>query len=226
MSRPLAFAALLACVAASAAQASILTASADYRPTGSPGGGVVVVEGATATRTLSLSAPGASILSVVVTANVTSSGSNSSGREINPDGTTTVAGIYVFPEDLSLLLTSPSGSTVELISKFTYTSGFGSSILVDLTFEDGGATQGGETITPGTFAPASGLLADFIGEDPTGEWTITVRDNSSLAHSLNAWSLTVTTVPEPTTLAVWSLLALAPMGLCRARVRRSTRGPC
>lgn len=202
------------------AESAVLTASADYRPGGSPGGGVVLVDGGMETRTLTLSDPGAAILSVTVTANVSSSDSNTTS--ISSDGTVDSNSSEHWPSELFLWLTSPQGTMVELISPNVYGRAVGFSELVTLNFDDGGAVQSGDFINPGTFAPTIGSLADFASEDPTGNWTITVGDTQfNDPKSLNAWALTVTTVPEPGSST--SLVALL-LTVLAVRYRSGQRG--
>lgn len=207
------------------ANASILTQSADFRPGGDPGGGVVIVDNSSAQRTFTLSDPGSSILSVLVTVNVTSSQGG-----INANGTYNDLGDpEAYANELFLALTSPAGTFVQLISFSTYGISLdGGDYLVDLTFDDGGSAQGGDRIVAGTFKPTLGLLAHFIGEDPTGVWTITIRDFTlDDAKSLNAWSLTVTTdsvsgvVPESGSLAIWGLLGATCSVVAWRRHRRA-----
>lgn len=44
----------------------------------------------------------------------------------------------------------------------------------------------------------SAMLADFIGLDPNGSWTLFIADQSAGGQStLQSWSMTITAVPEP-----------------------------
>ena len=65
--------------------------------------------------------------------------------------------------------------------------------------------------------PRNAGLDQLVGLDPDGEWTLFVADLSTgRQHTLNSWELSVTGVPEPTSLAL--LLVAAPF-LARRRRR-------
>ena len=65
--------------------------------------------------------------------------------------------------------------------------------------------------------PRTALLASFDGLDANGGWTLFVADQSpgNLA-TLESWSLTITGIPEPSSLALLAALA-APLALRRRR---------
>lgn len=207
----------LACVLAvgtisGVANAGIISNSADYRPN------VPIVDGSVDSRTLSLSDPGSSILSVTVTVNITKT-----DHGINPDGTAVTYGASSGNEEILLLLESPWGRSNQLIDAGTFSGQDTPVELVDLTFDDAAATAvGGNEILTGTFRPSE-PLADFFGEDPTGDWKLTFRDtgpfNPRSPFSVNGWSITVETdsgtvdptngsVPEPASLAIFGAMAL------------------
>jgi subtilisin-like proprotein convertase family protein len=61
------------------------------------------------------------------------------------------------------------------------------------------------------------MLADFIGLDPGGNWTLFVADQSAGETStLQSWSMTITAVPEPSA-ALLALLSVTPIVLRRRR---------
>ena len=211
--------ALVMGLGAGVAEAATINAVADYRPGGTPGGGVVIVDNSSATRSQSLSAPGSSILDLDVTIDYTKS-----GTLINPDGTPTGGGNAYYHE-LYLRLTSPGGTTVNLVNANTYIGGQASATAV-VTFDDAAASAvGGVTLASGTFRPVAALSA-FNGEDPTGSWTLLLGDTQGGDPlSVNEWSLTASipgaVVPVPA--AAWGgMLLLGGLGVTR-RLRRRTR---
>ena len=63
--------------------------------------------------------------------------------------------------------------------------------------------------------PRNAGLDQLFGLDPDGEWTLFVADLSTGSqHTLRSWELSITGVPEPTSLAL--LLVAAPF-LARRR---------
>lgn len=112
--------------------------------------------------------------------------------------------IHSYMNDVDILLRSPSGEAVMLISDMC--SNLGSP--VDLRFADAApavtscaaGTYRPTDPTPGDTMPAAGgtasatQLAAFDGEDPNGVWQLYVADDAgSDAGSLSGWSLTITT---------------------------------
>jgi subtilisin-like proprotein convertase family protein len=83
---------------------------------------------------------------------------------------------HTYIGDLIVEVTSPEGTTVRLHNR-----GGGSADNIVTTYDDS------------TNPPAGpGLLADFIGEVPTGVWTMTISDNAGAdTGSLNSWTLKV-----------------------------------
>jgi hypothetical protein len=78
--------------------------------------------------------------------------------------------------ELYYKLTSPQGTTIDLISAGTYTADFGFGGEVVVTLSDAAATAvGGGVPTSGTFRPSQ-PLSTFDGEDPGGTWTLTIGD--------------------------------------------------
>ena len=66
-------------------------------------------------------------------------------------------------------------------------------------------------------SPRTDMLSSFVGLDPNGEWTLFVADmNLHGVAQLDAWGLDITPIPEPGTL---SLLALGALALLRRRFR-------
>jgi hypothetical protein len=77
-------------------------------------------------------------------------------------------------DELFFRLSSPGGTTINLISPATYQAfGFGGQVTVTLD-DTATATLSGIPAT-GTFRP-SAPLSTFSGENPLGDWTVTVGD--------------------------------------------------
>ena len=116
-----------------------------------------------------------------------------------------------FNREIYAVLSSPGGTDVLLIdgigtadgsaSPLTYTynsnSVYGGRVVI--TFDDDAAAQvGGPAPTAGSFRPEESLAA-FVGEDPLGDWTLTLGDSASGAPlCLYDFSLTVEAEQGPT----------------------------
>jgi subtilisin-like proprotein convertase family protein len=60
------------------------------------------------------------------------------------------------------------------------------------------------------------MLADFIGLDPNGNWTLFVADqNPGDTSTLQSWTLTITAVPEPSAALLSFLGAVLLLRRCR-----------
>ncbi|MGI9550932.1 MAG: reprolysin-like metallopeptidase [Aurantibacter sp.] len=95
---------------------------------------------------------------------------------------------HTFVSDLVVSLTSPSGTTVVLLS-----SSCGDLQNVNATFDDAANdfVCGGDPAIGGTVKPL-GSLSSFNGESILGEWTLQIVDNAaSDGGALNAFSLDV-----------------------------------
>ena len=92
-----------------------------------------------------------------------------------PAATGCTGGSFSFNEEIVFQLTSADGTTVDLVTAFTY-GGQEPGARVLVLFDDDAATQvGGAQLLNGTFSPV-GSLSDFIGEDADGTWTLRVQD--------------------------------------------------
>jgi subtilisin-like proprotein convertase family protein len=132
--------------------------------------------------------------------------------------TVTISGInHTNPDDLDILLSSPDGRRVLLLSDV---GGGGDLTNVNLTFDDAAATalDNNGQIVSGTFKPTNfggndvfngpapvgpyadpPLLSSFNGAAPNGDWSLWFHDDLSgnSGQIAGGWSLTITTyLPE------------------------------
>jgi subtilisin-like proprotein convertase family protein len=105
---------------------------------------------------------------------------------------------HTFDADLDVFLISPSGTRIEL---FTDVGGSGDN-FTNTTLDDEAPvsiTAGSPPFT-GRFRP-EGRLADLIGQEPNGTWTLEITDDAGIdVGTLHGWSLTISTPAEPTAL--------------------------
>ena len=161
--------------------------------------------------------------------------------------TITLANVtHAYPDDLDVLLVGPTGLNALLMSD---TGGFNPISNLTFTFSDLAASSLSDTgpLASGTYrptnfdapgdvdsfappAPVSGpygsTLSAFNGTDPNGVWRLYVLDDTPGNNGVIAggWSLTVTSVPEPSTHALLGLAgALGATGVAfRQRRRRGS----
>jgi len=120
---------------------------------------------------------------------------------------------HTFPDDVDVLLVSPSGQKVVIMSD----AGGGTDVTgVTLTLDDAAATAlpDGTVLTTGTFRPANyapaetfpapapappyaatAALSNFNGTNPNGTWSLYVFDQfaGDVGSFAGGWSLTLTT---------------------------------
>lgn len=206
MIKPLSLAAMLAAACLPAAAATV---------SGSPG--VVVDASGTSVSADFFAAdfvPGGVVSAVTITLDHDKCNTISSGI--------CNTGSFEYQREIRFALTSPSGTTVNLVNYNTYSVNVpGGNRIV--TFDDSAGDTVGPDWTSGTFAPVSPLSA-LVGEDPVGSWSIFVGDSSGLDPlRLNAFTLNVTAeaaiVPLP---AAALLLAGGLFGLGSLRRLRRT----
>jgi hypothetical protein len=135
---------------------------------------------------------------------------------------------HVHPADIDVLLVGPAGQNVMLMSDVGELLSEAESIIdnVNLVFRDGAmALPPNVRITSGTYAPTNyqGVIEDigemdqnspamppagpygttlsvFNGTSPNGTWKLFIQDDlEDEGGELASWSLTVETVPEPST---------------------------
>jgi subtilisin-like proprotein convertase family protein len=114
---------------------------------------------------------------------------------------------HTFPADIDVLLVSPSGKKVVLMSN----AGSGNSVSgITLTFDDGAASSLGSVLATGTFKPTAlddlsnslpapapagpyqNTLSAFTGGSPNGTWQLWVRDEAGGdSGSIGSWSLSI-----------------------------------
>lgn len=120
-------------------------------------------------------------------------------------------------DEIQLVLTSPSGTTVTLIDFGTFAAGF-AGFRGTVTFDQSAALAvdfNTSQLTSGTFRPVGdtiGGLERLNGESAVGEWSLSLADSSSAdGLSFYSASLRVATVPEPA--AIWMIFAISAVGL-------------
>ncbi len=111
-----------------------------------------------------------------------------------------------------------AGMTEELIdglggSRSFSEGGVGASFNGTVTFDQNAVSMvnaNPNQIMAGTFRPSDGNLNNFIGADAIGNWTLGISDSRALASSgltVSSWSVSITSVPEPTSIGLWGIAA-------------------
>jgi len=140
---------------------------------------------------------------------------NVSGAKYLTDVDLTTSITHQFPGDLRISLTSPAGTTVLISGR---EGGGTDTVFSGTVWDDGTAGSVPFTVKQADFSTGlqsrlvpEGALAAFIGEDPNGTWTLTIKDEEAAdGGSLTSWGLTVRstdgcatpttpTTPTPTT---------------------------
>jgi subtilisin-like proprotein convertase family protein len=121
-------------------------------------------------------------------------------------------------------LVAPNGTTVMLMNQpGVGVNGFGASGAgLNITLSDAGGTSIQDvtsgSVLSGTYS-AAGSLSGFNGSAADGTWTLFFADLTSGGGSpdLLSWSLGITAVPEPVSLALVVLLGLLALHWCLGR---------
>lgn len=159
-------------------------------------------------------------------------------NEIITDVDVTLRGAdHTWVGDMNVSLTSPGGTTADIMVRTGRTGGVGSGDSSDLggdyTFSDGGAdwwaaaaaAGGADVIASGTYGATTvdgalvSLAAAFAGESTAGTWTLTISDNAAGdLGDIDGWGLSITSavIPEPGSLALLGIMGVA----CVVRRRR------
>jgi hypothetical protein len=190
--------------------AAVVTNSANYSP-------VLEIDGGTATTSLSIAGlgPDPRIVKVTTTINLTKG-----DDPISPNGDPLGSG-FSFNDEIGLALISPTGTRVALqIPDSTLDGQAGGGARVTWTFDDSAlATISGDQLISGTYQPAE-LLSLFNFENGNGTWILEYEDTAGGDPlTINSWSLTVASVPEPTTFTI-ALAGVACGGLAKWRRRK------
>jgi subtilisin family serine protease len=99
---------------------------------------------------------------------------------------------HTYNADLDVFLISPDGTRVELFTDIGG-SGDGMNIILDDDAAASITTAPTTGVITGTWRP-EGLLSSFIGQDPTGQWTLEITDDAAAdSGTLNSWSLIFST---------------------------------
>ena len=127
------------------------------------------------------------------TTTATVSGSNAPIEDVNIRNLT---GRHTYMGDLLFKLMSPSGTEITLFDGASCTGEDG----IDVEFDDGAARTIGcrDWLTGGSFQPQQALAA-FNGQQPNGDWTLTVTDGFPLDDgTIDSWELQICRdVPPP-----------------------------
>lgn len=102
---------------------------------------------------------------------------------------------HAWLEDLTLSLTSPSGTTVSLFDQSEFDEEAGMLLVFD---DDSATSHGGDTWDCDCNMQAAGSLSDVDGEDSGGDWSFLAIDNASLDEgTLDEWCLIITEFVPP-----------------------------
>lgn len=136
------------------------------------------------------------------------------GGAISDVNVVQLQGTHTYISDLEFTLSSPAGTQVQLLNQVC-----GSSQNFDIQLDDAAATAvipcpptDGNAYQPG------GTLASFLGENPDGNWTLTIQDyfNGDIG-SLENWALEICVLsPNPSPNQTPTLLANNPLSILAA----------
>lgn len=181
-----------------------------------------IIDGSTATRTVTFDGSEPGYGSGVITKLTVSIGFGKGSDGIRPE--------Y---NQMAFRLANPTGSIiVDLINLNDFGRGFGAFLGI-LTFDDDAPFVVNvlpNFLFPGTYRPTestpNNFLSSFAGGTAAGDWTLTIEDSATGAPiAFGGFSITIETVaaPEPSALALAGvgIAALAGSGWRRHRRRRT-----
>lgn len=158
---------------------------------------------------------------------VTISFAKSNNDSFAPQASPINPGFPYFSE-IDFLLTSPSGTSVKLISNVGGSRSFrrgNDGFQGTLVFDQSAALPVNfdvDNITAGTYRPAAESLDAFNGENVTGTWTLTIGDSVARdGLSFYSYSLSVYTLPEPDSIGLWGAFLMVSLLVLVHRQRRS-----
>jgi hypothetical protein len=130
-------------------------------------------------------------------------------------------GGYSFNREIVFRLTSPGGTTVNLVNQDTYTGQTPGARIVLTLDDEAFSGVGGSVLQSGSFQPVSALSA-FDGQNAQGAWTLFIQDTVG-ADPLYYFSSTLdiqtrNNVPEPMTLALMGI-GLAGVAASRKKAK-------
>ena len=109
------------------------------------------------------------------------------------DITVTTDIAHTFPGDLDITLVSPTGTTTVIT---TNNGGTNDNVFAGTVWDDDGAAATNFVYANLTLASPlapEGALSTFLGENPTGTWTLNVGDDAGGdVGTLNSWSIDIT----------------------------------
>ena len=153
---------------------------------------------------------------------------------------------HAYPDDIDVLLVGPGGQNVLLMSD---AGGFSPITGLTLTFSDAATSflADNTLLSSGTFKPTNydaafmvdsfaspapnegpygSTLSLFNGTNPNGIWNLYVLDDTqgNSGSMAGGWSLTVTAVPEPSSLVLGAAVVAVMGGIAARRRRAGARG--
>jgi subtilisin-like proprotein convertase family protein len=106
---------------------------------------------------------------------------------INDLDVVNVMGVHSYLGDLTFSLTSPSGTVVTLID-----GQCGSDENFNINFDDSAAGNPPCPYDDGGTYTSNGILANFNGENPQGDWILEIADNANFdGGTLESWGLQI-----------------------------------
>ena len=139
--------------------------------------------------------------------------------------------------EVGFTLTSANGTSIALIRNqnsgaTSFNGGGFTTFSGTVTFDQSAAqavNANPNQIQAGTFQPDGGNLDTLIGGDAIGSWTLNISDSNSGGFfntplTVTSWSVSVTSVPEPDSIALWSMTGIVAAMIVFHRPRRQNNG--